>query len=390
MSDDKTEEPSQQKLRKAREKGEVAKSTDVVEVVCLGSMLMVLQSGQHYLVESLRGVINSSMAFMSGPRSMDDLYTTLGDMAGHAVGMICGVAAVALFAAIVALAPQVGLQFSFEAIAPKFDAVNPASGLQKIFSANSMLDLAKMVVKAVLIVAVMRVAIISVMPVVAGALEQPLAQLIAVLWSVVMKVLGTALGVFIVIAAVDYKLQAMMFNRKQKMSKDEVKREHKESDGNQEVKGERKKLAHQLANEGPKGGLRRANVVVVNPVHYAVALRYDPSEFPLPVVIAKGLDEQALLLRRQAADLGISIVANPPVARLLYKVAQNQPIPEDLFEVVAAILRWVQGLSGQSAQGAQGTQGGAAAQGSSPAAKGGQAAQGSSSGQSGAKASITE
>lgn len=349
MSDDKTEEPSEQKLRKAREKGEVAKSTDVVEVACLGAMLVVLQAGQHYLVDSLRGVVKSSIDFLSGPRSMDDLYVTLADMAGHAVGMVCGVAAVGLFAAILALAPQTGLQFSFEAVNPKFDAVNPASGFQKIFSANSLLDLAKMTVKGVLVVAVMREAIISVMPVVASALEQPLAQLIQVLWSVVMKVLGTALGVFIVIAAVDYKLQAMMFLKKHKMSKDEVKREHKESDGNQEVKGERKKLAHKLANEGPKGGLKRANVVVVNPVHYAVALRYDPSEFPLPVVIAKGLDEQALLLRRQAADLGISIVANPPVARLLYKVAENQPIPEELFEVVAAILRWVSGLSGAKA-----------------------------------------
>lgn len=344
MSDDKTEAPSEQKLRKAREKGEVAKSTDVVEVASLASMLVVLQAGQQYLVDSLRGVVKSAIDFMSGPRSMDDLYVTLGDMTGHAVSMVCGMAAIGMFAAILALVPQTGLQFSFEAVNPKFDAVNPASGLQKIFSMNSMLDLLKMTVKGLLIVVVMKQTIVSVMPVVASALDQPLAQLIHVLWSVVERVLGTALGVFVVIAAVDYKLQAVMFTRKHRMSKDEVKRENKESDGNPELKGERKQLARKLANENPKGGLKRANVVVVNPVHYAVALRYDPSEYALPVVIAKGLDGQALLLRRQAADLGIPIVANPPVARLLHKVSENQPIPEELFEVVAEILRWVNGL----------------------------------------------
>lgn len=349
MSDDKTEEPSEQKLRKAREKGEVAKSTDIVEVACLGSMILVLQAGEHFFTDSLRAVLKSSIDFMSGPRSMDDLYVTLADMTGHAIGMVCGVAIVSLFAAIIALAPQVGMMISFEAIAPKFNAVNPSSGLQKIFSSSSLIDLAKMTVKGAVIVAVMKTTIVSVMPVVASALDQPLPQLIHVLWAVVQKVLATALGVFIVIAAVDYKLQKMQFVKKQKMSKDEVKREHKENDGDQEVKGERKKLAREFASEAPSKGLKRANVVVVNPTHYAVALRYDPSEFPLPVVIAKGLDNEALLLRRQAAQLGIPIVANPPVARMLHKVAENKPIPEELYEVVAAILRWVASLGAKTA-----------------------------------------
>jgi type III secretion protein U len=92
-----------------------------------------------------------------------------------------------------------------------------------------------------------------------------------------------------------------------------------------------------------------ANVVVVNPTHYAVALRYDPTEFPLPVVLAKGTDAQALLIRRYATEAGVPIVANPPVARMLHKVPEKQPIPEELFEVVAAILRWVDGLAIQPA-----------------------------------------
>jgi type III secretion protein U len=267
----------------------------------------------------------------------------------HAIGLICGVAAVALGAAILALAPQTGLKISLQSVMPKFTSISPGSGLQRIFSMNSAIDLAKMVFKAAILLAVMWQTIKGAMPVVASSLDQSVPQLIGVLWSVLMHVVVVALGVFIAIGAFDYKLQKWLFIRKNRMSKDEIKREHKESEGNPEVKGERKRMARELSQEGPKGGVSRANVVVVNPVHYAVALRYDPKEFPLPVVLAKGVDDQALLLRRYAMQARVPIVANPPVARMLHKVPVNQPIPEDLFEVVAAILRWVDGLAPQTA-----------------------------------------
>jgi type III secretion protein U len=267
----------------------------------------------------------------------------------QALGLLCGIAAVALVAAFLALAPQTGLKISLKAVMPKLASVSPGSGFQRIFSMNSAIDLVKMVVKAAILVAVMWQTIKSAMPVVASALDRSVPQLIAVLWSVLMHVVVVALGVFIAIGAFDYKLQKWLFIRKNRMSKDEVKREHKESDGNPEVKGERKRMAREMSQEGPKGGVSRANVVVVNPVHYAVALRYDPTEFPLPVVLAKGLDEQALRLRQQAMHARVPIVANPPVARMLHKVPLNQPIPEELFEVVAAILRWVDGLAPQTA-----------------------------------------
>ncbi len=348
MSGEKTEEPTRKKLKKAREDGEVAKSTDLVEVACLAGILALLVGTERFLSDSLHAVIHGALDFMNGPRTLQDVRNALTVMAGHAAGLMIGALAVSLVAAVVALVPQTGLVFSMKAVIPKFNAVNPSSGLQKIFSVNAVVDLAKMTVKAAAIVAVMWQAIESSLPVVASSLNQSLPQLIVTLWSVVLHVLGVALLAFIVIAAVDYKLQMWLFTRKQRMSKDDVKREFKDSDGNPELKGERKRLAHQLSNETPKRHISRANVVVVNPVHYAVALRYDPTEYPLPVVIAKGTDEQALALRREAAAIGIPIVANPPVARMLHKVPESQPIPEELFEVVAAILRWINGLAIQT------------------------------------------
>ncbi|MEJ0003126.1 MAG: type III secretion system export apparatus subunit SctU [Pararobbsia sp.] len=345
MSDEKTEEPSEKKLKKAREDGQIAKSTDLVEVATLGAVVVVLVAGQHYLVDSLRAVVKGAVDFTHGDRSLQDLSVTCSGIAMHAIALLCGVPVITLFGAILALAPQTGIQISLQTIMPKLNAVSPSSGLQKIFSMNAVIDLAKMTIKAALLTTVMWQTIKQSMPIVASSLDQSVPQLIGVLWSVLMHVFGVALGVFVVIGVFDYKLQKWLFVRKNKMSKDEVKREHKESEGNAEVKGERRRLAKEMSREEPKRGMGRANVVVVNPVHYAVALRYDPAEHPLPVVIAKGLDDEALLLRRYATECHVPIVANPPVARMLHKVPENQPVPEELFEVVAAILRWVDGLA---------------------------------------------
>jgi type III secretion protein U len=345
MSTEKTEQPTDKKLKKAREEGQTSKSSDIVEVACLGAILMLLTVSEHHLTQTLRSIVKIALDFTSGPRSLQALFSAMMAIVHNAIGLLVSVAAITLGAAVIALAPQTGLQISMQAVIPKFAAVNPSSGLMKIFSLNSVIDLAKMTVKAAVILAVMWLTIRHSLPIIAGAIDQSIPRLIATLWSVLMQTFTVVLGVFIPIAAIDYKLQKWMFIRKNKMSKDEVKRERKDTDGNPELKGERKRRAKEIADSAPKRGVSFANVVVANPVHYAVALRYDPTEFPLPVVLAKGTDEQALQIRQQAMAAGVPIVANPPVARMLHKVPENQPIPEELFDVVAAILRWVDSLS---------------------------------------------
>jgi type III secretion protein U len=348
MSDEKTEKPTAKKLKKVREQGQVIKSADLVETACLAAVLMVLIAGEHFMTASLRDVLQLALDFVGGDHSLHQMTNTLYTIGGHLIALLLSVALVAMVGALIALAPQTGLLIALEAVMPKLTAVSPGSGFKKIFSLNAMMDLLKMTVKAIVVVAVMWTTIKSVLPLVASALYQTLDQITAVLWSVMLKILGVAVAVYGIIGVVDYKLQAWLFIRKNRMSKDEVKREYKESEGNPEMKGERKRVAHEIANQAPKKDIRRANVLVVNPTHYAVALRYAPEEFPLPRVIAKGTGDQALLLRRYAAEENVPIVSNPPVARMLHKVDENAPIPEDLFEVVAAILRWVDSLTPQS------------------------------------------
>ncbi|PLZ00290.1 type III secretion system protein [Burkholderia sp. WAC0059] len=351
MAEEKTEEPTSKKLEKVREEGQVAKSTDMVEFACLAAMLLALYAGGHYLADTMRADVIDALDFVSSDdHSVQALLATAGKMGRAALGVMLPVSILGVVAALVALAPQTGLKLSMKAINPKFDAVNPGNGIKRIFSMKSLLELVKMIVKAAVLFAVMWKTIEWLLPLVASSLYQPLPLLSAMLWSVFLKQLTVAVGIYLVIAAVDYRLQAWMFIRQNRMTKDEVKRERKDQDGDPMVKGERRRLARQFAMEQPaKARLARANMLVVNPTHYAVAVRYKPDEFPLPVVLAKGVDDEALMLRRLAFDMGVPIVANPPVARALHNVPEDEAIPEELFEVVAAILRWVDSVGARRA-----------------------------------------
>ena len=145
---------------------------------------------------------------------------------------------------------------------------------------------------------------------------------------------------FVVLGVADYVVQRLIFLKQQKMSKDEVKREWKEDEGDPQLKGERKAIARELAFSSSKATVAMATAVVVNPTHYAVALRYAPDECGLPVVIAKGVDAEAALIREAALAEGVPIIGNPPLARALYKIGVNSTVPEPLLEAVAVVLRW--------------------------------------------------
>jgi type III secretion protein U len=208
-----------------------------------------------------------------------------------------------------------------------------------------VIDLVKMIVKAAIIGVVMWFTIKWILPLIVGSLYQPLPELSKLFWSLLIKLFAVAVAVFIVIGVIDVKLQRVLFLRKLKMSKDEVKRERKQMDGDPKIKAERKKLAREFATSAaPAQRVGFANALIVNPTHYAVAIRYAPAEHPLPLVIARGMDESAAQLRRFARDANVPIIGNPPVARALYKIGIDEPIPEELFETVAAILRWVDAI----------------------------------------------
>ena len=159
-------------------------------------------------------------------------------------------------------------------------------------------------------------------------------------WQSLVRLFLPCAALFLVLGVLDYVVQRLIFLKEQKMSKDEVKREWKEDEGDPQLKGERMALAREVAFSDPKAATATANVVVVNPTHYAVALRYAPEECGLPLVVAKGIDSEAAVIREAAMVCGVPIIGNPPLARALYRVTIDSTVPEALLEPVAVVLRW--------------------------------------------------
>lgn len=342
MSDEKTEEPTQKKLDDAKKKGQSPKSQDVNAAAgVLGLLICLMVMGQSMLDQMSRSVL---LAIERGTqvRSDAELLAIMIDVLKTSLMTVLPVLAASVTLGLVAAFAQVGAIVSFEAVQIKFDKLNPAEGLKKIFSVRSLIDFAKMVVKAIVLGVVVWVMVKDMVPLLVGAAYLPPPGIGAIGWTTILKLLGAASIVFIVIGPVDFGIQKWLFVRDQKMSKDEVKREHKESEGDPQLKGKRKQLAQEMVNSAPEKRVPGASAVITNPTHYAVAVRYEPGETPLPIVVAKGMDAEALRIRGLAEQHSVPIVGNPPLARALHTLEIDEPIPEHLFEAVAAVMRWVQ------------------------------------------------
>ncbi len=338
---EKTEEPTDKKLRDAKQKGQGPKSTDAVAgaVLIVSLVGLIGMGGALYerlssvvkvgLGEALQAKSNQAMAALATQMLMDALWAAL------------PLVVLSVLAATLALFAQVGVVISFEGLTPKFDKLNPAEGVKKIFSMRALIEFIKSVVKAIALGWVLYFSVKGMVPLLVGSAYLPLSSAALVAWHSMLDLLGVACLVFVVIAPFDFALQRFLFIKDQRMSKDDIKREHKEADGDPQMKGQRKAMAHEINNSPPQQKVPGATVVVTNPTHFAVALRYDPESTPVPVVVAKGADEAAALIREIAAQHGVPIVGNPPLARALFKLPLEHPIPAALFDAVAVVLRWV-------------------------------------------------
>ena len=349
MSGEKTEEPTRKKLDDARKKGQSPKSQDVNAAAGLVGLLIALVVMAESMLDRLSQMLQRALLQGLAAGSNEDMLALMVDMLKTGVMAVLPFIAVSVALGFVASFAQVGFNLSFEPISPKFDKLNPAEGLKKLFSVRSLIDFLKMVVKAVALGAVLWVLIQGMVPLLVGATYFDPAGVGLLGWKSMIKLLAAGCLVFVVVGPVDFGLQLWLFKRDQKMTKDEVKREHKESEGDPQLKGQRKQIAQEMATSPPEKRVPGASVVVTNPTHYAVALRYEPGETPLPVIVAKGMDAEALRIRAIAEKSGVPIVGNPPLARALHKLQLDDPVPEELFEAVAAVLRWVGYLKSLSA-----------------------------------------
>jgi type III secretion protein U len=336
---EKTEDATDKKLSDAKKKGESPKSQDINAAANMLVMTMCLSAAAGVALDHLTKIL--SLVFEGGMlvHQNSDMYAFAFDIALEGLWIIVPFLGASIITGLVAGFMQVGVIISVEPLAPKFDKLNPAAGLKKLMSIKSIIELVKAILKAMVMGAVIWKISTDLIPLLVGTSSQTPGAIGHIAWSAMLKLLSAAVLAFMVIGPADFALQIWQFKRGQRMNKDEIKREHKESDGNPQIKGQQKQIAHELANSEPKVRVPRASVVITNPTHYAVALRYRPGE--LPMIVAKGADAQAALIRSIAEASGVPIVGNPPLARALFKVQLDAPVPEALFEAVAAVLQWV-------------------------------------------------
>jgi type III secretion protein U len=343
---EKTEEATDKKLDDAKKKGESPKSQDINAAANMLVMTICLSSAASSALEHLSKVL--SLVFEGGmlAHQDSDVLAFAFDIALEGLWIVVPFLAASIITGLVAGFMQVGVIISVEPLAPKFDKLNPAQGLKKLMSVKSIIELVKAVLKALVMGAVIWKIATDLIPLLVGTSSQTPGAIGHIAWSAMLKLFSAAVVAFMVIGPADFALQKWQFKRGQRMNKDEIKREHKESDGDPQIKGQRKQLAHELANSAPSVRVPGASVVITNPTHFAVALRYRPGE--LPIIVAKGADTQAALIRSIAEASGVPIVGNPPLARALFKVQLDAPVPEALFEAVAVILQWVAKVNSHS------------------------------------------
>lgn len=369
---EKTEQPSQKKLDDAKKKGQSPKSQDINAAAGLLVVTVCLSAASATALSHLERLFSLASGVGLQARTDSDMFAVAYDIAIEGLWIVLPFVVAAIFVGLIASFAQVGFNITFEPLTPNFDKVNPGSGLKKLISLRSIIEFVKTVFKALLVGSVIAIITMGLIPLMVGAATQTPTGVATVAWTAMLKLFVAAVIALVVLGPVDFALQRWLFIRDQRMDKDELKREYKEMEGDPMVKGQRKRLAFEMANSDPKKTVPNATVVVTNPTHYAVALRYQPGVTPLPLIVAKGADAQAMEIRRIAEASGVPIVGDPPLARALFKVPVDETVPEALFEAVATVLRWVSMLDGM---------------GGKPAGNGGGDGSGGGSGGGGAKPS---
>lgn len=340
-SGEKTELPTPKKERDARQKGQVARSQEVVTTASLFAVIVYIWATWDYTFTKLVGIFDQVAVLVYG-NLRTNTQVALDIVYGDSVAILAPILIVTILAGIAANYFQFGSIFAFEAIMPKLEKLNPASGFKRIFSMKQIVETLKSILKiaflSVLLYFVVREAIVNYI----GSLACGMPCLINVTSAMLFKTLMYSGLAFVIVALADFAYQRHSHTKTLMMTKEEVKREYKESEGDPHIKGKRKQLAHELATGAGGQAARKGTAVVVNPTHFAVVIDYRPDVTPLPVVTAKGRNLQAHFLRTEAEEAGVPVFRNVKLARSLYaEVEINEYIPDDLFDAVAEVLTWV-------------------------------------------------
>lgn len=344
-----TEKATPKRQGEARRKGQIARSSELSSIAGLVAGVVALVVAGPHMLTRLEAMVTRGLAQAGNPR----LATAagLGSLLSWAIGSFtAAVAPVVIAAAIAGLLAnlaQVRLTFSFSVFKPTLSKINPGSGLRRLFGPSGLVEAGKATVKLAVVGGMAFLALWPHLPRFGTLIGIPPANLISQVGGEVISIVLRVGGVMLVLAVADYLWQRRKIDRSLRMTKEEVKQEARQTEGAPELRGAIKRKQFQLARRRMLAEVPTADVVVVNPTHYAAALRYDGST-PAPELVAKGVDHVAAAIRAVAEEHGVPIVANPPLARTLYRqVELGAEIPGELYAGVAEVLAYVYRIAGR-------------------------------------------
>ena len=352
---EKTEEPTSKKLSDARKEGQVAKSKEIANAFELLALFLVLKFWTAFLGDSFVGMFRNIYTQMSEyiklydgflqsitfraifNRVMVRLFVMIGPvlLLGFLVAFICDVV-------------QVKWQPTAKPLQPKFSKLNPVNGFKRIVSVNSLVELIKSLLKIGIIVYAVYSYLRKNMPSIYLLYSVSLNEAILQIGNLVIN-LGLRIAIFyMLVAAADYIYQKIKFKNDMKMTKQEVKDEYKNQEGDPQIKAKQRQRMQEASRRRMMQQLPEADVVITNPTHYAVAIKYDPEKYDAPYVVAKGVDYLAQRIKDTAKEHHIEIVENKPLARMLYaNVEIGSVVPPELYQAVAEVLAFVYHLQGK-------------------------------------------
>lgn len=357
MSDDdtqdkssKTEEATPRKLEEARKKGQVVQSREISHFSMLFALTLIVMAVAPYTSRSL---LNDLSIYVTAPDSFDTSSTALSAISNNVLSVTFFAMLVPMIVLVTAALTPAIVQnkffFAVERIKPKLEKISPLKGFGRIFGMKAFIEFLKNMLKIIIIAVIAYFVIAPRYKYAAASVDMNIFNTLETVHHIALKLL-IALTVFLMfLASVDYFYQRFQFMKSMRMSKQEIKDEYKQQEGDPQMKAKRKQIAREKVQKQMMANVPKADVVITNPTHFAVALIYEQGSMQAPRVVAKGVDMVALKIREIAEHHKIPIMRNPPLARVLYDTTDiDEEIPYEHYSAVAKIIGYVYKLKGKS------------------------------------------
>ncbi len=342
-----TEEPTPKRLQDARKKGDAPKSQEVTTAAMLGAAALAVwllaPSAAESVAQMGAAFLDHPHTFVADGASLVVLFRNIAIASGVALG---GLGVLVVLAAVLGNAGQARPVFTTERMKPKLSKISPIEGAKRIFGPNGLFNFAKGLAKLIIVSVILVMALWPDHHLLAGLPYADESAMLAMARTMVLKLIGLALAAMLVIGALDFGWQVHSWKKRLRMTREEVRRELKEQEGDPQIKARQRRTRDARARRRMLAAVKDATVLIMNPTHYAVALTYDSAlgenSNAAPVCIAKGLDDLALRLKAEALKYNVPVVENPPLARALHaSVDLDEEIPLEHYEAVAKIIGFV-------------------------------------------------